>query len=196
MSTGIAGPLYAATIYEPACGDAISAPPLEQLTVYSCSCASDVVAFFAAPLAFASTPSCNSFGSVSTLAGSPYDHSGLTDGYGTNSLFTNPFGVALSLDGTIALVVSMRLGTRRPPLSYSCAHPTHARPDLQADSSSQAIRRIVVSSAQVTTIAGARGANAASGVGCADGAGRTVALFNSPSGLAMDAAQTFAVIVR
>ena len=78
-----------------------------------------------------------------------------------------------------------------------CAsNAAHARPDLQADSSSQAIRSIVVSSAQVTTIAGARGANAASGVGCADGAGRTVALFNSPSGLAMDAAQTFAVIVR
>jgi hypothetical protein len=75
---------------------------------------------------------------------------------------------------------------------------------LQADSSSHAIRRIIVSSAEVTTIA-----NAATRVGCADGAGRasadggrtdgtgrTLALFNSPSGIAMDAAKTFAIIVR
>jgi hypothetical protein len=43
---------------------------------------------------------------VSTLAGSRNGHSGLTDGRGTNAEFFNPFGVALSLDGSIALVVS------------------------------------------------------------------------------------------
>ena len=50
-----------------------------------------------------------------------------------------------------------------------------------------------MSTAEVTTIAGDSAANAASGVGCVDGPG-SGALFNSPSGLAMDAAKSFVLI--
>lgn len=36
--TGLEGPAYEATVYLPVCGDMVTAPPLESLTIYECTC--------------------------------------------------------------------------------------------------------------------------------------------------------------
>ena len=57
---------------------------------------------------------------------------------------------------------------------------------------SHVVRRIVLSSVEVSNLAGLQvGGN----LGCTDGVG-TNAKFNSPAGIALDAAGTFAVVVR
>jgi hypothetical protein len=61
---------------------------------------------------------------------------------------------------------------------------------LQADAQNALIRRIVVSSALVTTLAGQGGVT-----GSANGAG-TVATFNNPTAVAVDGSGTLAVVVR
>ena len=60
---------------------------------------------------------------------------------------------------------------------------------MQADGN-QVIRHIILSSGVVSTLAGQAGSS-----GSTDGVGSN-ALFNGPAGLAMDAAGTFAVVVR
>ena len=60
---------------------------------------------------------------------------------------------------------------------------------MQADSNNNLIRRIDLSSGTVTTLAGTAGTT-----GHADGFG-TTATFNKPSGIAMDAAGSFALVV-
>lgn len=60
---------------------------------------------------------------------------------------------------------------------------------MQTDRQAHLIRRVLVSSGAVTTLAGQRGV-----FGSADGPGVS-ATFSIPSGIAMDAAGTFALIV-
>jgi|JI10StandDraft_1071094.scaffolds.fasta_scaffold90476_2 hypothetical protein len=88
---------------------------------------------------------------VTTLAGNT---AGNTDGTGTAASFNNPYG--LTSDGTNLFV---------------------------ADSSNHRIRKIVIATGVVTTLAG-------NGVGNADGTG-TAALFNNPYGLTSDGTNLF-----
>ena len=60
---------------------------------------------------------------------------------------------------------------------------------MQAENGNHAIRYIVISSGAVSTLAGFPGH-----AGFADGFGLG-AMFNSPDGIAMDAAGTFAIVV-
>jgi sugar lactone lactonase YvrE len=90
-------------------------------------------------------------GEVTTLAGSPRV-AGSTDGIGTSALFNYPEGVAR--DGAGNLFV--------------------------ADSDNHTIRKIVISSGEVTTFAGSPGQS-----GSVDGVG-SAARFNHPEGLAVD----------
>lgn len=99
-------------------------------------------------------------GTVTTLAGSSL---GNVDGVGTAAQFYIPSAVAVDVTGTIAVV---------------------------ADFGSYVIRRINVTSAQVTTLAGTPFV-----VGAADGIG-TAASFNAPYGIAIDATGTVALVVR
>jgi sugar lactone lactonase YvrE len=89
-------------------------------------------------------------GQVSTLAGSP-GVSGSTDGVGANALFSSPAGVVA--DGGNLYVAD--------PMNFD-------------------IRKVVISTGEVTTFAGAASQN-----GTADG-DRTVARFAHPEGLAID----------
>ena len=89
-------------------------------------------------------------GEVTTLAGTA-EASGATDGTGTAALFNNPADIAS--DGTNLYV---------------------------ADSGNNTIRKIVIATVEVTTLAGTAGSP-----GAADGTG-TAALFNNPLGIATD----------
>ena len=90
-------------------------------------------------------------GEVTTLAGSPRAN-GSANGVGSAARFFHPEGVALSADGTIALV---------------------------ADTDNHTIRKIVVATGEVTTLAGRPGSP-----GDANGIGE-VARFSSPAGIAL-----------
>jgi sugar lactone lactonase YvrE len=92
-------------------------------------------------------------GAVTTLAGSPRAN-GSANGVGSAARFFHPEGVALSADGAIALV---------------------------ADTDNHTIRKIVVATAEVTTLAGRPGSP-----GSANGAGDS-ARFSSPGGVALAA---------
>jgi sugar lactone lactonase YvrE len=92
-------------------------------------------------------------GMVTTLAGSPRAN-GSANGVGPAARFFHPEGVALSANGMIALV---------------------------ADTDNHTIRKIVVATAEVTTLAGSPGSP-----GSANGTG-DVARFSSPSGVALAA---------
>ena len=92
-------------------------------------------------------------GAVTTLAGSPRTN-GSTNGVGPAARFFHPEGVALSADGSIALV---------------------------ADTDNHTIRKIVVATAEVTTLAGSAGSP-----GSANGTG-AAARFSSPGGVALAA---------
>ena len=72
-----------------------------------------------------------------------------------------------------------------PPLPPSPSPYT-----MQADLNNHLIRLLVLSSGMVSTLAGQAGSS-----GSTDGIG-TNAMFNSPYGIALDAAGTFAVVVR
>jgi len=89
-------------------------------------------------------------GQVATLAGSP-GLAGVADGTGSAARFRRPSGV--TTDGTSLYV---------------------------ADSQASTIRRVVIATGQVTTLAGSPGVT-----GSSDGIGNA-ALFNSPSGMATD----------
>ncbi len=96
-------------------------------------------------------------GATSTLAGAA-GYSGSADGTGTAARFSSPYGI--TTDGTYLYV---------------------------ADSGNNTIRRIVISSGAVTTLAGAAGYS-----GSADGTG-TAARFTSPYGITMD--ETYLYVV-
>ncbi len=95
---------------------------------------------------------------VTTLAGS--GAIGFQDGVGTNAAFSGPVGVSIDPTGTYALIVE--LVNRR-------------------------IRRIVIATAQVTTLAGTGTASAVDGAGAQ-------ATFNSPHSISIDAGGSFALV--
>jgi DNA-binding beta-propeller fold protein YncE len=96
--------------------------------------------------------------SVTTLAGFV---KGSTDGIGTNSNFFSPYGVSISPDGSFALV---------------------------ADLGNHLIRRLEISSADVTTLAGLAGDyNSTNGIG-------TNARFKYPNGVHISPTGTFALV--
>ncbi len=95
---------------------------------------------------------------VSTLAGS--STGGFQDGVGTSAIFNSPQGVSIDPTGMYALI---------------------------ADYASQRIRRIVIATAQVSTVAGTGAASAVNGAGAQ-------ATFNQPTGICIDASGTFALV--
>ena len=106
-------------------------------------------------------------GLVTTIAGSPYQSPGHDDGVGAFASFNHPLGVAMDPAGTFALVT---------------------------DQSNNLLRRINLTSTFVSTVAGSLVGIPNSNYGHADGTG-TIASFNNPAGVAMDASSKFAVIV-
>ncbi len=95
---------------------------------------------------------------VTTLAGS--GSIGFQDGEGTNSVFSQPNGVSIDPTGAYALI---------------------------ADHSNRRIRRIVIATAQVTTLAGTGAASALNGVAAQ-------ATFNGPHAINIDVSGTFALV--
>ena len=89
-------------------------------------------------------------GEVTTLAGTA-GSSGSVDGTGTGALFNNPLGVASDINDVYV-----------------------------ADSGNNTIRKIVIATGEVTTLAGTAGSS-----GSADGTG-TAAFFNNPADIASD----------
>jgi len=89
-------------------------------------------------------------GKVTTLAGKAESY-GTTDGTGTDARFNNPYGI--TIDGTILYV---------------------------ADTSNNTIRKVVIATGKVTTLAGKAGPS-----GSTDGTG-TDARFNNPYGITID----------
>lgn len=118
---------------------------------------------------------------VSTLAGGGVV--GFSDGVGAAARLSAPRGVVINSADTFALVVS----------AFEAGGLASPRPTwlaLQADTNNNAIRRVGISAGDVSTFAGSP-----SGVlGLSDGVG-TGAKFNGPRGIAMDAANTFALVV-
>ena len=117
---------------------------------------------------------------ITTLAGN--GASGSADGVGSSATFYWPWGVALDRTGSYAAIVS---ACASDLTSLICIAPYLS----QADSTNQLIRKIVVSSRVVTTIAGQAGTS-----GRADGVG-TNAVFNRPTGITVDGSFTFALVV-
>jgi len=102
-------------------------------------------------------------GVVTTLAGSTAGTAGSADGTGTAATFSNPGGLAIDSSGTNLYV---------------------------AETSNHTIRRIVIATGVVTTLAGTAGTP-----GSADGTG-AAATFNVPEGLAIDSAGNLYVVDR
>lgn len=158
---------------------------------------------------------------VSTLAGTA-GISGVADGTAIAAYFNGPYGVAMDGPGTFVIVVRqlvmMGAGDScrghcahppSPPPPYTCAldcaqftahhvtrlsctcflvHP-FAVPVFLQDQLNHMLRRISLGTAEVTTVAGTAGVP-----GSTDGIG-TAALFNKPSGIAMDAAGATLLVV-
>jgi hypothetical protein len=101
-----------------------------------------------------------STGSISSFAGVP-GYSGNTDGIGTEAKFQDPNEVAISSDGTYAMVV---------------------------DTGNSVIRKIIISTASVTTFAGTLGTS-----GDTNGVG-TNASFASPRDIGFSVDETFALV--
>ncbi len=97
---------------------------------------------------------------VSTIAGSP-GVSGSSDGAGASARFNFPYDVAISSDGSFAVV---------------------------ADTSNHTIRRIDLATNQVTTLAGLAGQT-----GATNGAG-SIARFYSPQGITLSSDGSFALV--
>lgn len=149
---------------------------------------------------------------VTTIAGSLSQSTRHTDGVGTAAFFYNPAGVAVDSAGNFAIVVRMRgvsvgrLGNKWDGLlefrgcecGLSVALPhllmmtwppyTIASPLIQADYSNNLLRHINLTSGLVTTLAGGNTNGRADGIG-------TAATFNSPIGVAVDAAGATAIVV-
>jgi DNA-binding beta-propeller fold protein YncE len=131
------------------------------------------------------------------VAGSP----GSTNGIGTNAQFSGPYGVAISPDGSFALVADPDNGLIRHIVSSTSAVSTIAgdvssgsaqlngpkdlalSPDgssaLFTDYYTHLIRHLALSTSAVSTVAGVAGSS-----GSTNGIG-TSAQFNGPSGLAL-----------
>lgn len=97
---------------------------------------------------------------VTTLAGSP-GLGGTVDGIGSAARFTEPYGIAVSRDGRLALIT---------------------------DRGANTVRKLDLTTLQVTTLAGLAGS-----YGFADGVGNA-ARFNVPTGIDLDGTGTFAVV--
>ena len=152
-------------------------------------------------------------GVVTTLAG---NGAGYADGVGTMAKFNQPRGVAISPDGSYALITdAVNLRVRRLDLNSSAvttvAGSTQGFADgmgasvqfnqfllgvsidpsgsyaLICDVSNHRIRRLDIASLQVTTLAGS------STVGFQDGTG-TLAIFARPRGVSIDATGSYALI--
>lgn len=123
---------------------------------------------------------------VTTLAGQ-IGVLGTADGFGTAATFCDPTGVALDAAGETGLIVGCESVI---PLIESvwCIVPHfHTTALVQVDTDNARIRRVVISSALVTTVAGKVS-------GSADGFG-SAASFYQPTGVALDASGTVALIV-
>jgi DNA-binding beta-propeller fold protein YncE len=96
---------------------------------------------------------------VTTLAGVAANF-GSTNGVGTNAMFNSPIGISISPDNLFTLV---------------------------ADSSNNLIRHIVISTANVSTLVGARSSGSTNGVG-------TIAKFFLPYGLSISPDGMFALV--
>jgi len=121
---------------------------------------------------------------VSTLAGL-YGVAGSADGTGTSALFNEPQGIALDYNGEFGLVVRAACAC-----SSASLRDATMRSILQSDWGNQALRRVVVSSGVVSTVAGTPGVS-----GFVDGPA-TAAAFHRPLGVALSAAGDVAIIVR
>jgi DNA-binding beta-propeller fold protein YncE len=106
-------------------------------------------------------------GAVTTLAGSTAGTAGHADGTGTAALFSAPGGIAIDSSGTNLYVA-----------------------DGGSSTTSSTIRRIVIATGVVTTLAGTAGV-----FGHADGTG-AAATFNRPEGLTIDSAGNLIVVDR
>ena len=139
------------------------------------------------------TATCVAYADVYRIVGMTSNNGGSSDGVGTSVGFQSPTGVAITPDGSIAVIVGVCILTRNESHgASSLALAQTTSPSYffgQADSGNNAIRRVDVSSVTVTTIAGG-GAS-----GTADGTG-TSARFNALTGIAVTASGTFALIVR
>jgi len=98
---------------------------------------------------------------VTTLAGLARS-TGTLDGVGSNARFNNPNSIGMNAGGSLALV---------------------------ADTYNNLVRRLVISSGSVTTLAGSAGTS-----GSTDGVG-ALATFTSPRGISVDAYGSFALVV-
>jgi hypothetical protein len=152
---------------------------------------------------------------ITTLAGIP-GITGNLDGIGTNALFTNPSAISISVDGSYALVGD-RYRIRRVEISTASVTTfvggssgssngigTSASLNapsgidisfddsfaLVCDSNNQLIRRIVLSTASVTTFAGLLSAT-----GNTNGKG-TNARFYSPYGITLSRDRSFALVTE
>lgn len=119
---------------------------------------------------------------VTTLAGSVV---GSSDGQGSSATFSFPLGVAMDAAGLIAIIVSALCWSFA--LLIGLLEAIHV---LQGDGDNDMVRRIDISSAQVTTIAGL-----SRSYGRADGFG-TNARFNEPRGVSLNAVGTLGLVVR
>jgi len=156
-------------------------------------------------------------GAVTTLAGSA-GSPGSADGVGPAARFSSPRGIALSGDGTLALVADTGNHTLRTlvvatsavaTLAGSAGSPGSADgagsaarlrypravalsadggTALVADFSNNLIRTVVMATGAVTTLAGSPGSS-----GSADGVG-TGARFAYPAGIALSGDATFALV--
>lgn len=126
---------------------------------------------------------------VTTVAGTA-GVTGSADGVGIAALFNSPSGITMDTAGTVVLVV------RDPDLPVL----QDTRPHLALDShytpynfvffyANNVIRRVILATGVVTTIAGLAGST-----GALDGVG-SISRFNLPVGIGMDAAGTIALIV-
>lgn len=107
---------------------------------------------------------------------------GSANGIGTSATFNSPTFVDIDASGTYALVVSAARGR-----TYA-EHTQHNYHSLQSDSGAHTIRSIVMSSANVTTLAGSPGF-----IGQSNGLG-PAARFNVPWGIEISPQSTFAVV--
>jgi DNA-binding beta-propeller fold protein YncE len=154
-------------------------------------------------------------GTTSTLAGSPRN-AGSANGAGSAARFFHPEGLALSADGTLALVADTDNHTIRKLVlatgqvttlagsagSSGSANGTGATARfsspaavalagafaLVADTGNHTIRRVDLATGEVTTLAGSAGSS-----GAVDGMG-SIARFSAPRGIALDAAGGTALV--